>query len=212
MRTSILTTLILAISICYYGQNISDHNQKSKEILARVSENYQKYTTIKFMFTLGINSQDINENQEGFALIKGQQFYYETAERKVICNGNTVWTLILDDDECYIDNLADLDNTINPSEIFTVWETGFNYKYVKKENNSHFIKMYPENPDKSNYHTIIMKVNDSTNTIEQSTIKTKDGVSIKLTITNLIGNPSLNSDVFNWIESDNPSIDVIDNR
>ena len=63
------------------------------------------------------------------------EFYYETEERKVICNGEIVWTLIPDDDECYIDNLSDLDNAINPSEIFTIWEDGFNYKYIKKEQN-----------------------------------------------------------------------------
>ena len=144
---------------------------------------------MKFTFTLNINSQDFNEEQEGFAIIKDDKFYYETDERKVICNGKLVWTVITEDDECYIDNLSDLDNTINPSEIFTIWKTGFNYKYVKKEDNNHFIKMFPQNPDKSKYHTIIMKVDESSNTIKQSTVKTKDGVSIKLTITNLTGNP-----------------------
>ena len=61
---------------------------------------------------------------------------------------------------------------------------------IKKENNNHFIKMFPQNPDKSKYHTIIMKVDESSNTIKQSTVKTKDGVNIKITITNLTGNPA----------------------
>ena len=212
MRTVLFTILSLAFSTHSFSQNISDQNTMSKEILAKVSDNYQQYSSMKFTFTLNINSQDFNEQQKGFAIIKDDKFYYETDERKVICNGKLVWTVITEDDECYIDNLSDLDNIINPSEIFTIWKTGFNYKYVKEEDNNHFIKMFPQNPDKSKYHTIIMKVDERSNTIKQSTVKTKDGVSIKLTINELTGNPVILKDTFIWLENDNPSIDVIDNR
>ena len=212
MRTVLLTILSLAFTTHFFSQNITDQNTMSKEILAKVSDNYQQYSSMKFTFTLNINSQDFNEQQKGFAIIKDDKFYYETDERKVICNGKLVWTVITEDDECYIDNLSDLDNTINPSEIFTIWKTGFNYKYVKEEDNNHFIKMFPQNPDKSKYHTIIMKVDERYNTIKQSTVKTKDGVSIKLTINELTGNPVILKDTFIWLENDNPSIDVIDNR
>ena len=212
MRTVLLTILSLAFTTHFFSQNITDQNTMSKEILAKVSDNYQQYSSMKFTFTLNINSQDFNEQQKGFAIIKDDKFYYETDERKVICNGKLVWTVITEDDECYIDNLSDLDNTINPSEIFTIWKTGFNYKYVKEEDNNHFIKMFPQNPDKSKYHTIIMKVDERSNTIKQSTVKTKDGVSIKLTINELTGNPVILKDTFIWLENDYPSIDVIDNR
>ena len=57
-----------------------------------------------------------------------------------------------------------------------------------------------------------MKVDESSNTIKQSTVKTKDGVNIKITITNLTGNPAISKNTFYWAESENPNIDVIDNR
>ena len=212
MRTALLTILTIALSFTVFSQHVSEQNMKSKEILAKVSDNYQQYSSMKFTFTLNINSQDFNEEQEGFAIMKDDKFCYETNERKVICDGKTVWTVIMEDDECYIDNLSDLDNTINPSEIFTIWKTGFNYKYVKKEGNNHFIKMFPQNPDKSKYHTIIMKVDEGSNSIKQSTVKTKDGVSIKLTIINLEGNPVISENTFFWAESKYPNVDVIDNR
>ena len=212
MRTALLTILTIALTFTVFSQHVSEQNMKSKEILAKVSDNYQQYSSMKFTFTLNINSQDFNEEQEGFAIMKDDKFYYETNERKVICDGKTVWTVIMEDDECYIDNLSDLDNTINPSEIFTIWKTGFNYKYVKKEGNNHFIKMFPQNPDKSKYHTIIMKIDENSNTIKQSTVKTKDGVSIKLNITDLKGNPVISINTFTWAKSRYPTIDIIDNR
>lgn len=212
MRKALFTVLTIALTFTVFSQHVSEQNRKSKEILAKVSDNYQQYSSMKFTFTLNINSQDFNEEQKGFAIMKDDKFYYETNERKVICDGKTVWTLIMEDDECYIDNLSDLDNTINPSEIFTIWKTGFNYKYVKKEGNNHFIKMFPQNPDKSKYHTIIMKVDEGSNSIKQSTVKTKDGVSIKLTIINLEGNPVISENTFLWAESKYPNVDIIDNR
>ena len=72
--------------------------------------------------------------------------------------------------------------------------------------------MFPQNPDKSKYHTIIMKVNGDSKSIEQATVKTKDGVTIKLTVKELTPNPEISSDKFTWNENDFPSIDVIDNR
>ena len=72
--------------------------------------------------------------------------------------------------------------------------------------------MYPQNPDKSKYHTIIMKIDGNSNAIKQSTVKTKDGVSIKLTITDLKGNPVISKNTFTWAESEYPTIDIIDNR
>ena len=212
MKKQLLIIGFSILSGIAFSQDVAEHNEKSKDVLAKVSENYQNYKSLKFTFNLTINSQDINETQTGYALIRNDQFYYETEERNVICNGETVWTLIPDDDECYIDNLSDLDNAINPSEIFTIWKHGFNYKYLKKEQNSHYIKMFPQNPDKSKYHTIIMKVNDESKSIEQATVKTKDGVTIKLTVKELTPNPEINSNKFTWNENDFPSIDVIDNR
>ena len=88
---------------------------------------------LQFSFKLEVNSEDFNEVQNGYALIKNDQFYYKTEEREVTSDGKNVWTYIFEDNECYIDLLTDLDNTINPSEIFTIWQSGFKYKYVRNK-------------------------------------------------------------------------------
>mgnify|MGYP001160302638 FL=1 len=112
--------------------------------------------------------------------------------------------------------ITDLDNTINPSEIFTIWQSGFKFKYIsnKKLGNDlvHIINMYPENPKESKYHTLIMEVNESKKTINQASIKTKDGVTIKIYVNSLINNPEIKSDQFIWISNKSSDVDVIDNR
>ena len=212
----ILITAITFLSLISSGQETINDQQKCKEILQLVSNSIQKNNASKFSFKLEINSEDFNEVQNGYALIKQDQFYYKTEEREVTSDGKNVWTYIFEDNECYIDLITDLDNTINPSEIFTIWQSGFKFKYVsnKKLGNDlvHIINMYPENPKESKYHTLIMEVNESKKTINQASIKTKDGVTIKIYVNSLINNPEIKSDQFIWIANKSSDVDVIDNR
>ena len=133
-----------------------------------------------------------------------------------ISDGETVWTYLSEDNECYIDLLDDLENSINPNEIFSIWKEGFKFEYVKENiiaNESiHEIKMFPENPSKSKYHTLLMEINENQSTIQQAIIKSKDGVTIKFKIIELIANPILAENTFIWDKNNHPNVDEIDNR
>ena len=216
LNNLVLIIILNVIATVYLGQTSESEELKCERILQEVSDNIQKNNASKFNFKLEIKSEDINEIQNGYALIEKEKFYYKTEEREVICDGINVWTYLPEDNECYIDLLEDLDNTLNPSEIFTMWKEGFKYMYVKKilVNNQtiHKIKMFPSQPDKSNFHTIIMDINESLKLISEASVKTKDGVTIKTTITELTSNPEINVKQFSWDENSHPNTDEIDNR
>ena len=216
LNNFVLIIILNVITLVYLGQSSESEELKCERILQEVSDNIQKNNASKFNFKLEIKSEDINEIQNGYALIEKEKFYYKTEEREVICDGINVWTYLPEDNECYIDLLEDLDNTLNPSEIFTMWKEGFKYMYVKKilVNNQtiHKIKMFPSQPDKSNFHTIIMDINESLKLISEASVKTKDGVTIKTTITELTSNPKINVKQFYWDENSHPNTDEIDNR
>ncbi len=199
------------------AQTMQEHDDKSKKILQMVSDETEKNITTKIKFSLTIKGEDINESQNGFAFLKGEKFYYKTEDsREVICNGNTIWTHMFEDEECYIDNLEDIDNVINPKEIFTIWKSGFNYKYVDvktiENQNIHTIKMFPSDPSKSKYHTVLLKVNENKKQIKSAIIKTKNGVIIQFNIKGLVSNPTLNDNIFVWSKEKYPNVDIIDNR
>ena len=212
----LLKLILITISPTFFGQSLESNDLKCEKILQEVSDNIQKNAASKFNFQLEIKSEDINEIQNGYALIENDKFYYKTEEREVICDGINVWTYFPEDNECYIDLLEDLDNTLNPSEIFILWKKGFKFKYMKKTvfNNQtiHKIKMFPSQPDNSNFHTIIIDVNESLKSISEASVKTKDGVTIKTTISNLSSNPKININQFSWDADSHPNSDEIDNR
>ena len=212
----LLILILIVISPIFFGQSLENEDLKCEKILQEVSDNIQKNKASKFNFKLEIKSEDINEVQNGYALIENEKFYYKTEEREVICDGVNVWTYLLEDNECYIDLLEDLDNTLNPSEIFTLWKEGFKFKYMKKTivNNQtiHEIKMFPTQPDKNTFHTVLVDVNESLKLITEASVKTKDGVTIKTTISKLTSNTKININQFSWDADSHPNSDEIDNR
>jgi outer membrane lipoprotein-sorting protein len=212
----ILCATIIFLFNVVFSQNDESDQEKCTKILQIISNSIQSNNASKFNFNLKITSEDFNETQSGYAIIKNKQFYYKTSEREVTCDGENVWTYIIEDNECYIDLLKDLENTINPSDLFNMWEDGFKFKYVKKENLNnelfHTIKMFPKNPNKSNYHTVIMNVNETKKTIKEASIKSKDGVTIIMNISSLTANPPLKTGQFTWNSNEYIDVDEIDNR
>ena len=218
MSLNKILSIVFLIAICpaFFGQSLENEDLKCEKLLQEVSDNIQKNNSSKFNFKLEIKSEDINEIQNGYALIEKEKFYYKTEEREVICDGVNVWTYLPEDNECYIDLLEDLDNTLNPSEIFTLWKEGFKFKYMNKTivNNQtiHKIKMFPTEPDKNTFHTVLVNVNESLKLITEASVKTKDGVTIKTSISKLTSNPKINTNQFSWDADSHPNSDEIDNR
>lgn len=217
MKNILVTSSIILMSFLnIFSQSEEIQNEKSKALLEKVSDSFQKNKTTKFTFELTISSEDINETQNGFALLEGDKFYYKTEEREVTSDGISIWTYLNEDNECYIDLLEDLENTINPNEIFTIWKKGYKFQYIGKKtiNNEviHEIKMFPENPSKSKYHTLLMDINETHSTIHQAIIKSKDGVTIKFKILKLTANPVIEEGIFKWASQKHPNVDEIDNR
>ena len=160
--------LLIFISFSTYlthGQTMQEHEKKSKAILNTISDETKSYSSMKLDFKLIIKGKDVNETQEGYAILKQEKFYYKTIDREVICDGESVWTYVIDDNECYVDALEDLDIDINPSEIMTIWEDNFSFQYVqeseKNGNKIHQIKLFPIDAKNSKYHTVIIKVNET---------------------------------------------------
>ena len=139
-----LSIAVFYIQIFSYAQ---DTEQKAKDILSEISNQTSSYENMTFDFTLGIKSQDINEVQNGKAIISENNFYYETTDREVISNGTSVWTYMKEDNECYIDDINDISEDLNPSEIMTIWEDNFKVNYIDEvtsnEQTLQRIKLYP---------------------------------------------------------------------
>jgi outer membrane lipoprotein-sorting protein len=209
--TFIIVTLLLILST-----HAQDSEQKAKEILTKISAETNTYKNMSFKFTLSIKSLDINETQNGDATISGDKFYYQTNDRKVISDGESVWTYMKEDNECYIDDINDLSDGLNPSEIMTIWEDNFKVNFLDEAttNNETIqrIKLFPIDVKNSKYHTVILKVNEAEKQIKSATIKTKDGMTLLFKIKDLSSNNEIAQSAFKWNANAFPGVEEIDNR
>ncbi|MEC8603467.1 MAG: outer membrane lipoprotein carrier protein LolA [Bacteroidota bacterium] len=214
MKKNIILLLSVLLSITSF--NSQDSETKARDILSKISEETKSYSNMSFNFNLAIKSQDINETQIGSAILSGEKFYYSTEDRQVNSDGKSVWTYMKDDNECYIDDINDLSEGLNPSEIMTIWEDNFKVNFIDESiiggEKIQKIKLYPIDVKNSKYHTVILKVNEEIKQIKSATIKTKDGVTLIFSISEMEANKKIKEGQFSWNSTNYPGVDEIDNR
>ena len=194
----------------------ADTDKKAKAILDKVSLQTKDYKTITVDFTITISSPDNSPiKQKGKAYIKGEKYYLSMPDQEMFCNGTKVWTYIKDDNECYVSEIdEDDDEVIRPSEILTIWEKGFTYKYSKEVTYAgkacHEILLYPKDKKNSKYHTIIVRIDKNKNEVVYAYIKGKDGVNMKYDLTQFIKNTTIDDSKFTFNKGKYTGVDIIE--
>ena len=83
----ILIAIIIFSFNVVFSQNDESDQEKCTKILQIISNSIQSNNASKFNFNLKITSEDFNETQSGYAIIKNNQFYYKTSAipLKILC-------------------------------------------------------------------------------------------------------------------------------
>lgn len=190
-----------------------ENDEKAKQILDDLSEASKSFKTVQVDFKLVIKGGDMNTNKTGTAKVKNGKYFYETEDSKVYSDGETVWTYLTEENECYIDNLEDLDGGINPGEILNIWEDNFKYQYSKEISaTEHEIRLFPKDAKNSKYHTVIITVDTDKKQIKKAVIKTKENVLILFTVTKFTPNVDMSDETFKWNPSKFKGVEEVDNR
>ena len=163
--------------------NAQDQDPKAKTILDDLSKTTKAYKTISADYNLTIFNKDKKqvEKQTGKVMIKGQKFKLEIPGNTIVCDGKTLWNYSKDAKEVTIKNFeSDNEDQINPSKIFTMYETGYKFKYNKEEKvgtaTYQVIDLYPAvKPEKKKFHTIQLYVDKTKKQVGQLKMMMKDG-------------------------------------
>jgi len=187
---------------------------KAKSILDKVSKLTKTYKTVVVDFSMTITSPDGNPiKQKGKAYMKGDKYYLSLPDQEIFCDGKTVSTYISDDNECYVSELEDSDSDmIQPSQLLTIWEKGFTFKYSKEMifagKQVHEILLYPKDKKNSKYHTIVIRIDKTKNEVVYAHIKGKDGTHMKYTLSKLVKNSSIPDSKFIFNKSKYPGVEI----
>jgi outer membrane lipoprotein-sorting protein len=158
MKTSLSLLFFLFASFA----SAQDQDPKAKAILDELSKSTKSHKTITADFNFVTYNKDKKkgENYLGKVQVKGQKFKLEIPGNTIVCDGKTLWNHNKDAAEVTIKNFnPSNDDQLNPTKIFTIYETGYKYKFDKEEKVGNvlcqIIDLYPAvKPEKAKFHTI----------------------------------------------------------
>jgi len=225
--TSIL--LISLLSFIAFSQN-NENSTKAKEILDKVSEKVKSLQTItaKFSFTMVNQQENIKENYKGTVYIKGEKYHLTLMGTETYCDGTTIWTHLVEDEEVNITKRDLTDNSFlnNPASIFTMYETGFKYKYIEKVKTDigafDKIELYPtelaegltksDDVDNSDLSKVVIFIDGYHNQIHKIEYHSKNGNVYIVEISRFDANKEMKDSEFIFDKTKFPETEIIDLR
>jgi len=174
--------LIILSSLLALTVAAQDQDPKAKAILDDLSKTTKTYKTITSDFSLTMFGKDKKqlEKQTGKVVVKGQMFKLDIPGNNIVCDGKTIWNHNKDAKEVTIKNFDPNNNDqLNPSKIFTIYESGFKYKYIGEEKVGtvvcHAIDLYPSvDQGKKKYHSIKIYIDKAKKQVLQMKVMMKD--------------------------------------
>jgi outer membrane lipoprotein-sorting protein len=215
MTKKILAVVLSTAMVFATFSLLTAQDQTANSILSSVSRTYKSYKSIKAGFQVSIdNQQSTNKiSQSGTLYVKGKKFRIDMKGQEIYCDGSKMWTYFKDENEVQISKYDPSEQEINPSEIFTIYEKGFDYKYIGESLESgkkvQKLELIPQDKSKP-YFKVKLSVEKASHKITQMTVLNKNGISSTYKITSFSGNVSINDNFFKFDNRSKPGVIEID--
>jgi len=133
MKRLFLISILSVFTMTTFAQQ----DAKAKEILEKVTKTTQSLASLEAKFTFEMNNTDekIQEKSAGTIILKNKKYKLNIPQMglQITCDGKTIWTYMVNSNEVSIANLdEETDDLMDPSKIFTIYERGFNYKFLSE--------------------------------------------------------------------------------
>jgi outer membrane lipoprotein-sorting protein len=209
--TTIALLILTTLSVVAQG------DKKAKDILNGVSSKYRSYKSMKadFSYTLENPTAKIKETQVGTLLLSGAKYRLGISGQEVISDGKTIWTYMKEAKEVQINEVDPTDDGIKPSEIFTMYEKGFIYKFVDEKSVAgkvqQNLELTPTDKTKT-FFKIKLTIDKSSKQIVKSVIFEKTGNRYTYAIKSFTPNFAVNASTFTFDAKKYPGVEVVDLR
>ena len=154
------------------------------------------------------------ETQKGALQLKGNKYKLDIKGQEIITDGKTSWTFLKENNEVQVNNVDanPKNDAVTPTNIFTIYEKGYKYKFDSETSTSQIINLYPINPDKKKFHTLKLVIDKAKKEITSFTVFMKDGTQFEYTINSFITNTVLPDELFIFDVKAHPGVEVVELR
>lgn len=199
---------------------MAQQDPKAKEVLDKLSQTTKSYKSIQieFSFTLENKKSNVNQTNEGEVVLKGKSYRLQMPvfSMEIFCDGITTWSYLTEAKECNVSGVdEDDDGSLNPANIFTIYEKGFNYSYVGEENltgkSVHVLDLFPVDKSKE-FVKVRLYVDKAKFQIAKAQTFNKDGNTYILVLKSMKTNVEFKDDYFKFDKSKYPGVEINDMR
>jgi len=199
---------------------MAQQDPKAKEVLDKLSQTTKSYKSIQieFSFTLENKKNNVNQTNEGEVVLKGKSYrlHMPVFSMEIFSDGITTWSFLTEAKECNITGVEeDNDGSLNPANIFTIYEKGYNFTYVGEENLAgkavHVLDLFPVDKSKD-FIKVRLYVDKVKNQIAKAQTFNKDGNTYILVLKSMKTNVDFNDDYFKFDKSKYPGVEMNDMR
>lgn len=189
MKQLILISIFSVFALVGYSQQ----DAKAKEILEKVSKTTQSLASLdaKFSFEMENKAENVKDKNVGSIVLKGKKYKLNIPQlgTQITCDGKTIWTYMTNSNEVTIANLDDAtDELMDPAKIFTIYEKGFNYKFLSETVDAgipvYNIELTPQKPS-GDIQKIKLMIDKQKMLIHGAVMNGKDGNIINVIVTQL---------------------------
>ena len=204
----------LLVVLILITTNIYAQDEIAKSLLEELSANAKNYNNIYIEFDLMIENknQNISEKQEGIIEIAKEKFRLIIEDQFIVNNGESQWIYLVDMNEVQIINNSDLDELMNPVNIFTIYERDYKYNYVgvSSENGLQIqnINLFPKTSKE--FIKINIEIDASKNQLRKIKIYDKNGGTLAYELKKISINTKLEPFIFDT--KNYADIEIIDLR
>jgi len=210
--------LILASCVCMvYAATAQQKDVKAQQILNGVSEKYKSYKSVQADFTLKVESgkTSTKDQQNGTLYVKGNKYKLQINNQEITSDNNTVWTYLKDANEVQVSSFEADENTISPSEIFTIYEKNFLYSFAEEKNvggkTLQFIDLTPNDKSKP-YFKVRLAIDKVAKAVQSAVVFDKNGNRYTYEIKKFTPNPNIPDTFFSFDTKKYPGVEVVDLR
>ena len=218
MKKALTLFTVLSLMLVIPMASISGiEDNTSSQLLSKLSKTYKSYKSIKADFTVNIRNKQTNSSvkQSGTLHQKGKKFRVTMSGQEIYCDGKTIWTYLEDANEVQISKFDSKAMDINPSELFTIYEKGFEHKYVGQVTDGtrtiDVVELTPTDKNKG-YFKVKLGIDKLASKIKEMSVYSKNGLITTYVIQKLEPNVSINDSYFKFNAKDKPGVIEIDLR
>lgn len=216
MKKLLLTSILIGAGVFVFAQQ----DQKAKSILENVTKTTQSFQSIQatFDYIMDNKEEGIHEENKGEIIMKGEKYQLKLPQLglEVYCDGKNVWSYMKDANEVSITSTEEgSSEMMNPSKLFTIYEEGFNYRFVQETTAEgipvYVIDLLPQTND-IEYSKITVQINKQQMLIKSAEMIGKEGNNYTVRVNNLKTNVPADDRLFVFDAAKHPGVEETDLR